>query len=152
MTRRDYYNFTHYLLPHTVFKFPEMTISNILGDKEKFAETLKVVWKTIELEDNVERSIAPSFSFGIEKISDNTNLIILNIPEATEFLEAPFVGIVFDKKFNVRYFTYEINKQDNKECYFLCEWEKEWRHVNYSSYDNRNVKTFLNEIKHIINL
>jgi hypothetical protein len=144
--RMDYYKFTHYFLPHTVFNFPEITIGQILENKEKYAEKLKIVWKKIELEDNQQRSIAPNFSIDLKKINDNTTLIVLKIPEA------PYIGIVFDKEFNIRYFTYEVGKDCDKGTYHLCEWSKKWNHSNYGINSECSTEQFVSEVRRTLNL
>lgn len=152
MARRDYYNFTHYLLPHTVFNFTEITINQILRNKDKFAEKLKCGWETIEIEEGEERSTAPSFSFEIQEINDNNTLIILKIPEAAKFLEATFVGIVFDENFNVRYFTYELGEDCEVGRYHLCEWTPKWAHLNYGINMEYNTEDFINKVRKAVNL
>lgn len=150
--RMDYYKFTHYFLPHTLFNFSEVAIGQILKDKEKFAQKLKLTWRSIKLEGNEQRSQAPSFSFEIKKINDNYTLIVLKIPEAKDALEAPFIGIVFNKKYKVRYFTYEIAESLGDKCYLLCEWDQSWNHKNYMSSLECDINKFVEEIKNIISM
>ncbi len=147
--RIDYYKFTHYFFPYILFNFSETVIKQILKNKECFAEKLILGWDDIGIEEDYQRSDAPSLSFEIENIDESSTLIILKIPEARGVLEAPFIGIYFNKEYKVRYFTYEIAESYDENCYFLCEWTKEWHHINYNSNVKCDISIFIKEIKKI---
>jgi hypothetical protein len=131
--REDYYNFSHYILPYNVFNFKGMILKSIIKDTS--CEDLKRSWDCVTV-DNGIKSESPSFEMCLEKIDDDRSLIIIKIPEAKEVRETPFIGIIFDENFNeLRYFVLEITeKLYGYSGFFLCEWSKEWNHINHKFY------------------
>ncbi|PJI10208.1 MULTISPECIES: hypothetical protein [Clostridium] len=151
MYREDYYKFSHYLLPYSIFKFGNVIIKRILEDEEEFIESLKVSWNSIELEGNSIRSNPPSFDIDNIKIDENKTLIIIKIPEAKEERETSYIGIGFNKNNDFRYFTYEIGKGLHYEkIYFLCEWTKKFNHINHGMYSSNDIENFIDDIKTLL--
>ena len=144
--REDYYKFTHYLVPYTVFSYGRLMIYRMEKNENSFIEELKRTWAAIELEKPQLRNEYPSF--GIETIQltvEHTGII--SIPEASESQEAMYIAIVFDTTDNFRYFTYEIGKgNQGRPLYFLCEWTQSQQHINYGPHPERDKKIFINNL------
>ncbi|MCR3760580.1 hypothetical protein [Clostridium felsineum] len=148
MYREDYYKFSHYFLPYSLFKFGNLIIKRILEDKDGFIKNLKTSWRNIELEKSFVRSNPPSFEIDNIEINKAKSLIVVKMPEAKEEKEALYIGIGFNKKNDIRYFTYEIGKGIHfEDVYFLCEWTKELKHINHGVYSNKDIGNFIGDIK-----
>lgn len=149
--RQDYYKFTHFLMPHTIFNYGRLFVYRLLRDEEAFMENLKSTWSSIELEEPELRNDSPNFSIEIIYPNIEHTVIIVSIPEATEPLEADYIGITYDENDNFRYFTYEIGKGEHEETlYFLFEWTSTGEHINYGSYESRDKAGFIKEISDLL--
>lgn len=141
--REDYYKFAHKYLPNTFFKYGEIAINMAVDDKLRYAEKLKQTWKSMQLEGMLKKKY-PSFEIDIKNIDEEYSLIIIEIPEARKAYETPFIGVLYNKEYNVRYFTYEIAEEFGGEnAYFLCEWTEKWDHINHCICRDRKVETFI---------
>ena len=145
--REDYYKFTHYLMPHTVFNYGRLMIYRMERNENSFIEELKRTWSTIELEKPQLRNVSPSFGIETIQLTVEHTGIITCIPEASEAQEAMYLAIVFDTTDNFRYFTYEIGKEKEAEpLYFLCEWTQNRQHINYGPHSESDKKIFINNL------
>lgn len=79
-------------------------------------------------------------------------MAIIHVPEASEAMEAPYIGIVFDKEFNARYFTYEIGDYMDKDYCAVCEWSLNREHVSWQIHNECSLENFIREIMTIIKL
>jgi hypothetical protein len=149
--KEDYYKFTHQLMPHTVFNHGRLLVYRLMRNEELFIENLKITWSTIELEKPQLRSSPPDFALHIIDFNIEHTGIILSVPAATEDGEAVYIGIIYDKNDNFRYFTYEIGKGIKGETlYFLCECTADWEHFNYGCHFQRDKSIFIKEISELL--
>ena len=149
--REDYYQFTHYFMPHTIFNFGRLMINSIQRNEDYFIEVLKRAWSTIELENPQLRNVTPNFVIDTIQLTIEHTGIIISIPEASESHEAMYIAIVFDIKDNFRCFTYEIGKGiRGNTLYFLCEWTPEWKHINYGTHNERDKNIFTNNLSELL--
>lgn len=145
--REDYYKFSHKLLPQAFFSFGKTTIERILENKEQFIKKLKYTWESMQLDSRVRRK-APSFEIDIRELDSTYSLIVVKIPEANKPMETPYIGVLFDKDYNIRYFTYEISNEINgKHEYLMCEWTQQWEHLNYGLQEDGEYETFLRALE-----
>ena len=113
-----------------------------------YARKLNRLWLEIPLKKSKLRNESPLFKIDIKSINKEINLIVIKIPTAKEELEAYYLGVAYDENYNVRYFTYEVTKgPGNDMLYALCEWTKDWSHINYGFYPDNNIATFTNNIE-----
>ena len=152
MYREDYYKFAHHFFPYTVFKYPKALINNIIMNKDMFAKNMTLQWGKIPLKNSTCRNKAPIFKIELIKVNENISLIVIKVPTAKEELEAYYMGVSYDKNYNIRYFTYEIAKgfKDNA-LYAMCEWTPAWDHINYGLYSDNNITTFTNNVESVYN-
>ena len=149
--REDYYHFTHYFMPHTIFNYGRLMINSIQRNEDYFIEELKRTWATIELEKPQLRNVTPNFIMDTIQLTIEHAGIIISIPEATESHEAMYIAIVFDITDNFRYFTYEIGKGRQEDTlYYLCEWTPEWKHINYGTHKDRDKKIFTKNLSELL--
>jgi hypothetical protein len=148
--REDYYKFSHVLFPISIFEHGQQIIQKILKDKDSFINVLKNAWNGIVIEKGI-KNVSPSFKINLlDNIKNPYSLIVIEIPEARESTETPYVGIVFDKDYNIRYFTYEIEKEFGEECYFLCEWAQNRTRMNYGEHMKKDLNIFTQSITTLI--
>ncbi|CAB1249293.1 hypothetical protein ACFHWD_20435 [Clostridium sp. MT-14] len=148
--REDYYKFSHVIFPISLFKYRKQFIQKIKKEGDSFSTILKKGWNSIVIEKGI-RNAPPSFKINLlNNIKNSYSLIVIEIPEARESTETPYIGIVFDKDYNIRYFTYEIEKEFGKKCYFLCEWSQDRTHINYGEHMDKNLNTFTQSITDLI--
>lgn len=149
--REDYYKFLHRLFPTTIFKFKKFVIEKILENADEFINSLKRSWNSIEITKDEVRSECPNFKIEIRQMDKDNGFIILTVPEAKENSEALCAGILFDKQYNVRYFTYEIGiGLDKRQVYYLCEWTYDWKHLNHGCYETNDIDTFIKEVSKVV--
>ena len=116
--------------------------------KAVFAKHLTAIWLQIPLEKSKLRNESPVFELDIKSINKEVSLIVIKIPSAIEELEALYMGVAYDKNYNVRYFTYEIAKGiESQTQYALCEWTLVWDHINHGFHTDNNMATFTNNIE-----
>lgn len=147
--REDYYNFSHYYLPHIVFNFTKIFIYKILKNKDGLADTLMNTWSggNTDTRNEKTKNEHPHISIDIKKLNDVYSLILFNIKEAKHYLETPYLGVLFDTNYKVRYFTFEIDFEE--KSYLLCEWTPVWNHIAYSFHKQASKDIFIEGIKKI---
>jgi hypothetical protein len=146
-TREDYYKFTHQIFPYSLHRHGKMLIDQMLGDAKFFTLRLQGAWGIMELKDSKNRNAPPSFTLEVRNLTEECKIIILGIPEASQRMEAPYVGICFDRAGDIRYFTYEIGEGEAGEVlYFTCEWTPDMKHINYRCCETLDLEEFINTI------
>ena len=134
-------------MPHLVFNHGLTLVDRVMKDKKSFIKGMRSSWLTIQLESSDRRSMTPNFT--VDKISINAEYsgIIITIPEAVNKHEAVYIGIIYDKDYNFRYYTYEIGEGNEGETqYFLCECTSMGNHLNYSFNPKRDKSLFIEEL------
>jgi hypothetical protein len=148
--RKDYYEFSHKLLPESFFNYSKQIIQKLEKDPESFIPALKRTWNRTFSQTKFN-DISPNFKVKISNnVKNSYSIITIEIPEAKEDLETPFIGITFDANYSIRYFVYEIDKSLGCCSYFLCEWTKDYKHLNYGIYLEKNINSFVNAITNLI--
>jgi hypothetical protein len=72
---------------------------------------------------------------------------IFSIPEASEFGEANYIGVVYDSNDKFRYFTYEIGEKENhKEICYLCEMDEAGIRFVHGIQSENTKSAFLREL------
>jgi hypothetical protein len=145
--REDYYKFAHKLLPKTAFKHSKPFIERVETDLDLFIYGLKNCWKSIQIDKNHKRSSVPEFEAYLLPLTEEQTLISIIMPDAKKLIEAPFIGIVYDRDHNIRYFTYEIGRgAPGQIVYFLCEWTEKGNHLNHALYHELDINNFMRGI------
>lgn len=148
MYREDFYKFSHYFLPNKLFNSEGSVINRKLKNKDILEEALINIWQNIEMEDYSTKNILPEFSIEVRRMDNCNSIIVIKIPEAREELEALYIGIIFDKNFKIRYFTYEIGVNPHQEKgYYLFECTINWESINYGFFKESRIETFINYIE-----
>ena len=140
-------------MPYFVFKQGRSLVDRVMKDKKSLIKGMKSSWLTIQLESTDRRSMTPNFT--VDKISINAEHsgIIITIPQAVEDHEAVYLGIIYDKDYNFRYYTYEIGEGNEGETlYFLCECTSMGNHLNYSSHPERDKSVFIKELTRLFDI
>jgi hypothetical protein len=146
--REDYYKFAHYLLPNTAFKNKKIFVDRAVNNPGLFIFGLKNSWKSIQVDSNQKKSVVPEFEVETKVLTKDHSLIIIKTPSAKRIMEAPLIGVIYDKEYNMRYFTYEIGKgEPGMLRYFLCEWTSDWKHINYGSSADLVIDDFIKGIE-----
>jgi len=144
MCREDYYKFTYCIMPCAFFKHGTILVDRVKKNKKDMIEAMKRTWSIIELEKEQTRNMTPNFTVDVKPINTNHTGIIITIPEAVESQEAVYIGIIYDKTKNFRYFTYEVSKGNEGETlYFLCECTSYGNHINHSFHYERDKSVFI---------
>jgi hypothetical protein len=149
--REDYYKFTHHLMPHTIFNYGRLLVYRMMRNEDEFIDNLKKTWLSIEVEKGDFKSDPPEFELNIINLNAEHTAIIITIPEAMEKQEAVYIGIIYDKDDNFRYFTYEIGEGNQHEkLYFLCEWTSNREHLNYGTHNDSNKAVFIKDVSDLL--
>jgi hypothetical protein len=149
--REDFYKFSHYFLPNKLFNSEGAIINRKLKNKEILTEALISIWQSIEIEDYSTKNILPEFSIEVRRMDNCNSIIVIKIPEAREELEALYIGIIFDKNFKIRYFTYEIGVNSYQEKgYYLFECTINWENINYGFFKGNRIEKFINYIEEVL--
>jgi hypothetical protein len=103
------------------------------------------------MEDYSTKNILPEFSIEVRRMDNCNSIIVIKIPEAREELEALYIGIIFDKNFKIRYFTYEIGVNPHQEKgYYLFECTINWENINYGFFKEIRIEKFINYIEEVL--
>lgn len=149
--REDYYKFAYHIMPHTIFNYGHLFVYRLMRNEGLFIENLKKTWSKIQIEKPQFRSSPPDFTVDIINFNVEHTGIVISLSEAKEDREAVYIGIIYDKNDNFRYFTYEIGKGINDEAlYFVCECTSEWEHLNYGFHFERDKSVFIKELSELL--
>lgn len=145
--REDYIKFTYNLLPQMLFKYKNLISYFGSLNKDELISVLSNAWNKLKLENPEIRSAIPNFNISFKEMNVLQNAIVIEIPEATEVLEAIYIAIIYSNEDKIRYLTYEIG---DVGTFYIIETLSDNTRINYGKIEQRNKRLFIKELSDIL--